>query len=185
MNAAQPPAAADPERLRLFFALWPPAAIRDQLHAIANAAAATTGGRVMRDSTLHVTLAFIGSVPREQLPAIAALAASIPGEPFRLRLDRLEALPRKAIVWAACSETPAPLATLVAALKRGLERQCALPTDPRFLPHLTLLRKIRQAAPLPALAAIDWPVSDYRLVCSELTSAGPDYRALGQWPLAT
>ena len=62
---------------RLFFALWPSAELRRRLHALALRYQRLHGGRAMRAETLHLTLLFLGEVPRAQ---IASLLQAIDGE---------------------------------------------------------------------------------------------------------
>lgn len=56
--------------------------------------------------------------------------------------------------------------------------------DTPFVPHVTLLRKVPRAEPLPAMGAIVWPVSGWVLMESRLSEAGASYRRLAGWPLA-
>lgn len=168
---------------RLFFALWPPPELARELHGIAGRIA-VDGGRAMRVETLHLTLEFIGSVAAERLPSIMAAAASLRGEPFTLRFDRLDYVRRKAIVWAVCDTLPAELAALATGLKAALRAHCGLAPEPRFLAHLTLLRKVHQAPNLPPLPPLPWPVADFRLMRSEACAEGVRYVEIGRWPLA-
>lgn len=169
--------------LRLFFALWPPPEIARTLNRIARNLARDGGGRAMREETLHVTLDFVGSVPAGLLPAIEAAAASLHAPTFPLRLDRLEHLARKGIVWAGCEETPAALAELATALKAALRERCGLEPEKRFVPHLTLLRNVRAVPVLPAIPPLDWTIGDFRLFRSELRADGARYTEVGRWML--
>ena len=48
---------------RLYFALWPDAALRATIARVAAGPAAVAGGRAVPAADLHVTLAFLGGVP--------------------------------------------------------------------------------------------------------------------------
>lgn len=168
---------------RLFFALWPPPEIAAALHGVA-VRIARGGGRAMKEETLHLTLDFVGNVPAGLLPALEAAAASVRGSAFVLRLDRLDFVRRKGIVWAGCGETPAPLTALAPALKAALRERCGLEPDPRFVAHMTLLRNVREAPELPPLPPLEWAVRDFRLVRSETRPDGASYVEIGRWPLA-
>ena len=91
-NAITPP---EPTR-RLFFALWPDEVMRGGLARAIRKAVRGSGGRPVPTESLHITLAFLGSVPERRVAALGALAGKVAGElagfdrPLTLRLDRLE-----------------------------------------------------------------------------------------------
>ncbi|HYL02781.1 MAG TPA: 2'-5' RNA ligase family protein, partial [Steroidobacteraceae bacterium] len=65
--------AAPPERTRrLFFALWPDAAQRTVLAHAVRKAVRNCGGRPVPAESLHVTLAFLGSVPESRMAELGA-----------------------------------------------------------------------------------------------------------------
>ena len=72
---------------RLFFALWPPGSAAQALHGWASAAHAQTGGRITREPTIHLTLAFLGDLPLEQVSTLKACAKRVQGRAFEMRLD--------------------------------------------------------------------------------------------------
>lgn len=174
---------------RLFLALWPGEAVAERLFAVSADAWRVCGGRRMRRETLHLTLAFLGEVAEGRLPELRAALAPVRGEAFRLTIDRLGYWPHNRIVWGGCPATPPALARLVADLRAVLAAAGFLPGTgaaglvPPFVPHLTLLRKAAPAAALPDCPPIDWPVAEWVLVASALSSAGPAYTRLGVWPL--
>jgi 2'-5' RNA ligase len=176
---------ASEECLRVFFALWPPAAVAGALHRVAGAIAQQVGGRPMARDTLHQTLAFIGEVSAARVAALQELAAGLSACPgCTLVLDRLGYWRHNHIVWAAPSASPAELGLLAGRLGQALEG-AGFPVEKRpFQPHLTLLRKVRNPPELPLLAPQAWPVEDFVLVASELTPEGSRYRVLERWPLA-
>ena len=69
---------------RLFFALWPDTAVRDELYRAAQAAHDGSGGRLMRRDNLHQTLVFVGSVAAERIAGLEAAAAAIMVPAFKL-----------------------------------------------------------------------------------------------------
>ena len=66
---------------RIFFALWPDDRQRERLRDVINSVAKTVEGHAVDRRNWHVTLAFVGDYPEEQVPELlerdAALAASI------------------------------------------------------------------------------------------------------------
>ena len=169
------------ERQRLFFALWPDDALREALSPLSKLKR-ECGGRAHPASNLHITLNFLGMVDTETRACLEQAAGEIVLPPFELTLDRFGYWPRPRVMWLGCSETPEPLARLVAELNRGMER-CGLEPERRpYHPHLTLLRKAMQAPAGPA-PELPWPVTDFVLAESASTPNGVEYRVLRSWPL--
>lgn len=170
---------------RVFFALWPDEEVARRLDEAGCLAHHRLKGRRMRRETLHLTLAFIGDLARERLPALAEIAAVIRLPPFELVFDRLQCLPRKKIAWAAATP-PAGLLDLAAGLEAQLEAAGFRTEERPFAAHVTLLRN---AHCMPGATAdslhIDWPVRDFVLVESELKPEGASYRILARWQLTT
>lgn len=164
---------------RLFFALWPDAAMRAQLDAARRAL--NVPGRPVPARNLHLTLVFLGAVAAEKIAAVDVGAATrVP--PFTLVLDRLGGFPHAGVAWLAPSRMPAELAALTDALQRAC-RAAGLDPDPRpFAPHLSIARKIRDVIPAE-MAPLPWKVTDFRLVESMRGAAGSGYRVRACWPL--
>jgi 2'-5' RNA ligase len=155
--------------MRLFFASWPPAGTATALSGWAREAQRACGGRATRPETIHLTLAFLGDVPPGKARACAQ-AIRLPG--CVLAIEQARYWGHNRIVWVGPLETPPELSALSSAL--GEAR--------RFAAHVTLLRNARPAT-LPAVPALDWPVREFVLVSSTLSSAGPSYEILGRYAL--
>ncbi len=172
---------------RVFFALWPDDEATAHLSALAQDLTARGGGRVMRPAALHLTLAFVGSVPADRIPQLEEIAGAVRAGSFELSLDRLGFWPQRGILWAGCRQTPAPLRGLAAALIAGL-RAARFAIDQRsgadLVPHVTLARGARCAA-LPRLGTpITWQVGEFALVESHLHPSAANYTTLARFPLA-
>ena len=113
----------------------------------------------------HVTLHFIGSVPRERLDELRA-GLTVPMTSFDLRLDVPERWPHGLAVLRAAT-VPEALQQLHADLGQTLLR-LGLPTEPRlFRPHLTLARHAAQARPPPLSSLVlDCHAEGYVLMAS-------------------
>lgn len=168
---------------RVFFALWPTPTLQRALHDRAVALKPACGGRVMRQETLHLTLAFVGEVPRARLPELVEAGGAIRAEPFALQLDQTGHWSHNRIVWLGAQQCPPALQALAGRLGRQLA-QCGFALEKRrFHPHVTLLRKANQhpgSAPWPPLR---WQVVDFVLVESCRDHEGARYRALARWQL--
>lgn len=191
-EAPAPAALAPGATARLFFALWPPAVLAGQLGAVARQAALELGGRATRPETIHLTLAFLGDVAEARLPELCRAAAAIRGKTFGLGIDCLACWPHKHLLWAGCSVPPPALRQLHSSLGEGLAGLGLRPDDSRhtFTPHLSLVRRLPEALalserswPLP-ICRLDWPCQRFVLVRSRLSSVGPDYQILAEFPLA-
>jgi 2'-5' RNA ligase len=140
---------------RLFAALDLPAGVRDELAAFGHGAAA--GDPVLRPvkpDDLHLTLAFLGHRPLDELePAAEAVRACAPAAAPPLALGApLWLSPRRPHVLTVALEDPtgeleALQARLVAALHDAVGFE---PERRRFLPHVTVARVRRGAAPRTA-----------------------------------
>ena len=125
---------------RLFFALWPEAALRNALLA-ERAALAATPGRLSHPLDLHLTLVFIGAVDRDVRSCIEAAADDVFLAPFALRIHQLCCWPKQRLWLAQPDVMPNALANLVSQLQQNL-LACGLPPEARrYRPHITLARK--------------------------------------------
>src|SRR2546421_394268 len=90
---------------RLFFALWPSEALQSAFTHATRKAVRACGGRPVPAHNLHVTLAFLGSVPERRIPELRLIsdqvAATLPpeGPPLRLTFDRIEHLKKAHIIF--------------------------------------------------------------------------------------
>jgi hypothetical protein len=64
--------------LRVFFALWPDADVRDQLAGLARAAAERAHGRAPPPENLHMTLVFVGEVPQDSVAPLQGIGGRRP-----------------------------------------------------------------------------------------------------------
>lgn len=169
-------------RQRLFFALWPDAAVRA---ALAGSSRELLGKRVKRvpETNLHITLAFAGPVTGTVRQCLEQQAAGIRGAPFELAIERVGHWPRPRILWAGPVQTPPELWSLVSDLNRAFEA-CGLARETRpWQAHVTLARKISRAPATTAIEPVHWSISDFCLVESVSGPQGASYRVLASWKL--
>jgi 2'-5' RNA ligase len=168
---------------RLFFAAWPPETVQEQLHAVARNAQRECGGRAVAQRNMHLTLAFLGDVPRDRLPQVEAAAAGIDGAACELAVDRLQYWRHNRILWAGVERCPAPVAGVAHALSAGLRAIGFRLDDRPYVLHVTLLRHARRAPADVAIPAVAWPIADIALVESVRRGDGRAYEVLRRWPL--
>ena len=174
---------AEPDTLRLFFALWPDDTTRDVLDRAGKWLHQHWGGRRMRADTLHITLAFLGSTPIEQLNVLAACADTVRTDAFELVLDQAGYWRHNRIGWLGAGRTPSQHLELVGALNAALQGG-GFAVDARpHVPHVTLLRNSPGGEALPC-EPVHWPVRDFVLVVSRREADGMHYDVIRRWPLA-
>ncbi|HET9208665.1 MAG TPA: RNA 2',3'-cyclic phosphodiesterase [Burkholderiaceae bacterium] len=170
------PAPTTPDTLRLFVALWPDAGALAWLHACDTAIAWPADAARAGPERWHVTLHFLGAVPRAQLIELLP-ALQQPFAPFAFELGRVAAWPRGLVVVEPASAAPA-LHDLQAALGQVLQR-CGRRIEARtFKPHVTLARRANRATLAAPPSPQRWPVPAYALVAS----AGGRYRNVALYP---
>lgn len=175
-------AAAEPDSLRLFFALWPNDATRTALNHTGKWLHQHWGGRRMRADTLHLTLAFLGSTPVDRLDALVDCANAVAGETYELLLDQAGFWQHKRIGWLGPREMPPQHSELAEALNAQLQAK-EFPVDARtHVPHVTLLRNSDGGA-VPACRAVNWPVDAFVLVKSVTERDGARYEVIRRWRL--
>jgi 2'-5' RNA ligase len=172
--------------LRVFFALWPDETVRRVVAAMAKAVATTGRGRAPPPQNMHLTLAFVGEVAAERLPALQAIGAqaAAAGSPFTLRFDRLGSFRDAGIAWLGTGAAEPALQALVDGLAAGLAAD-GFPVERRpFRAHVTLARRCARPPVAVDVPAVVWPVEAFTLTASELAPGGSQYRTLAEWPLA-
>ena len=168
--------------MRLFFALWPDDATRDALNRSGKWLHKHWHGRRMRADTLHITLAFIGSTPVEQLEPLIACADTLHSDGFELTLDQPGYWRHNRIGWLGSSQTPPQHLELVGALNVALQA-AGFAVDARpHVPHVTLLRNTA-GGEVPACVPVHWPISDFVLVKSSTESDDAHYEVIRRWSL--
>ena len=171
------------ETARVFFALWPDEAVRRQLHEASGHLHKLRGGRRIHPDKLHLTLLFIGALPRERLEDLIAAAALVKAKGFDVCFDRPECWRHNRIAFLGASEPPAALFALVADLEQNVA-QAGIEFDRRpYKAHITLLRNADCRKDDPALEPVEWAARDFVLVESRLSDKGSSYEVLDRWPL--
>jgi 2'-5' RNA ligase len=163
--------------MRLFFAIWPPSAAAQALADWAHTAHGATSGRRTAEGNIHLTLAFLGQADPEK--AIAA-GRRVKAKAHPLPIEEARYINR--MVWVAPKEMPPALAALHQKLAMELYREEFILERRPFAAHVTLIRDARRA-PLPPLPAVEWPVGEFLLVRSSVSSRGATYEPLERFTL--
>ena len=172
------------ETARLFFAVWPTPEVQHALGQIARRVQRECGGRAVLPSNIHLTLVFLGDLPRDRLATLETIAPTVRGRRFELTVDRLEYWRHNRILWAGTRAVPEELQALVAQLQDALGG-AEFRFDRRpYVPHVTLLRNARRAPAENRCPDVAWPVESFALMESAPRERGREYRVLRSWPLA-
>ena len=137
----------------------------------------------MRADTLHLTLAFLGSTPVDQIGGLIAQVDSIQTPAFELTLDQPGYWRHKRIGWLGPSQPPALLRELVTKVNSAIQA-AAVHFDVRpNVPHVTLLRNTAGGEAL-ACESVYWQVREFALASSRTEADGAYYEVVQRWPLA-
>jgi 2'-5' RNA ligase len=177
-------------RYRLFFALWPDAATRDAIDAVARRLDAEHApkGRGIRPHRYHLTLQFLGEfpeVPPHLLQAIERAANRVQTQAFDLDLDRAGSFPiRSAPCWLGCNRMPDGLRRLWEALGEALAREAVRVRSGKTLtPHVTVIRDAHHLWPaLDVTPPVHWKIDAFTLLRSDIQQQHA-YTELGTWSL--
>ncbi len=175
---------------RLFFALFPPPHIAEQVHRLSLRLRDDMGltGRPLLSSRLHVSLHMLGDHDEgisDRLIEAATDAANIVAmPPFEIALDRVMSFysrkPSRAFVLRD-SGGLAGLSALHQLLGRSMKRAgLGHRVESHFTPHMTLLYD-RRLVDVRAVDEIRWTVSDFALVHSLLGQGIHNH--LARWTL--
>jgi RNA 2',3'-cyclic 3'-phosphodiesterase len=168
--------------LRLFFALWPDTAARAAIASLAREIVIETGGRAVAADNLHLTLAFLGERPAAMVPDLCASVSAIDVSPFRLSLDDIGCWRKTGIAWLTASESAPSLLALRERVVQALATLEIVIDERRFVPHVTLARRIESVIVRRLTRPIDWSVGSFALVASRLAPGGVRYEVLQTWP---
>ena len=188
--------------MRLFFGIQPTAEARTAISGVLSQASDTLGSassalRWIVHENLHLTLQFLGKVPRDRLEALVmALRPRFALRPFTVSLDRFGAFPSSGpprTIWLGLGSGVNEVREIHAELGRRLTVLRFEPETRPYLPHLTVARvrdeqRRRAAAVRSTLAsipvpAIEWQVTHASLFESDLSGPKPRYTERGRLEL--
>ena len=178
--------------IRCFVAVEIPPEMREEIGRL-QSQIATEGLRIVRPDLVHVTLKFLGDVPEGRVQTVSDALSKVRAAPFVARVAGMGAFPGRTIrvVWLGLEGNFEELYEKIEAelSPLGFEREAR-----GFSPHVTLGRVGRPnhetsrqlAAKIASLADTDmgrFTVDRFYLKKSTLTSGGPIYDNLAQFPL--
>ena len=169
--------------IRIFFALWPDAEIRDGLERRVRSLMLTPPARRVPDYNLHLTLHFIGNVLFDELACLQQQARQVEANRFELSVDGHGFFRQARVAWLGLERVPAALKQLHAELGERLQR-CGYRAEVRpYHPHITVARKMNRAGNQPAFEPLRWKVDNFVLIESRATDTGVRYEVIETYPL--
>lgn len=174
---------------RLFVAIRPPRAIREQLLGLMHGIAAA---RWQNDDQLHLTLRFIGSVERPMAEDIATALGRLSMQPFEIALDSVGSFEKSGKLTALWAGIWAPddLKRLRDKIESAFRALGLEPDHRTFLPHITIARLNSAAGPTEyfvqdnaGLKSAPFPVAHFDLMESFLHPDGARYESVARYPL--
>ena len=162
---------------RTFFALWPDEEAAAALARLSRKLAEDCGGKPVAREKIHLTLAFLGAVDAAALERAREIGSRLRCEPFDLVLDRVGSFRPARVAWAGFTQVPESLREVaegLAVLLRGAGIELE---ERRFVPHVTLARRIRGDVAFASIEHVAWRVRGLALVESE----GGRYLNLETW----
>lgn len=151
------------------------------------------GARRVPGEQLHLTLRFIGEVDDTMFKAVRTALTEIHGPPFQLALRGVGHFPpgrNPRVLWAGL-DVSAPLLELQQKVELMLIKTGILPEQKKFAPHLSIAR-LKETPPenvallekqQTGFTAGPFPVTDFHLYASTLTSAGANHEKMATYPL--
>ncbi len=171
------------ERLRLFCALRLPDSTLDRLEAWQSEH--LREGRVVPREQLHVTLAFLGSRPAPELPAVAGALREAAAQAGEIVFSAVRYRETRSVGMVLLEDETGEGEPLAEALFDRLERLGVYEREQRpWLPHVTVLRfrsRPRLDLPVPDLGRLR--PSDAAVYMSALRPTGAQYEVLESVPL--
>lgn len=178
----------------MFVAVYPPESVREEL---AEFLAARPGMRWSDPEQLHVTLAFLPSVPEHAVEPLQDLLAEAcaPVRGFVCGIHGAGAFPhpdRPAVLWLDVEDGAEDLARLSRRVRGAANRAGVAPDGKAFAPHLTVARPPRGENATRWIRVLErfspplWTVDEVHLVESHLQGHGhrPRHRSVAVFPLA-
>lgn len=178
--------------MRFFYAVFLPEEVRRALVEAQGKVAPYKGWKEVAPHQLHLTLLFLGERPEEDLAELLALGHRLGRltPPFTAYLRGTGYFPNEGTprVWFAKAEGEG-FSALAEGLRAGVrevlgEEALQAGGDKPFKPHITLARRKAPAPRVPPVVfGLEWPVTEFALVRSELRPKGPVYTVVEKFPL--
>lgn len=148
---------------RYFFALWPDDDTREKIADITRQLPQNDNEKMTIPPNLHLTLSFLGSVSEDFIRRAASSAKTIKSSPIKLDIDGMSDFSH-GIRYLTIKDKENSLKTLQANLNRILIGEGFRPERRAFVPHITIVRRLKETTPPPSIKPIAWAANRFYLV---------------------
>jgi 2'-5' RNA ligase len=166
----------------MFFALWPEPEVQASLLQLGRELQRGVGGKLTRQASIHLTLAFLGDVDLDRMEEIRSVGARAAFQPFVFAVDTAGCWGHNGVAWLGPRLVPEALLALVGSLKDALQESGFRVDQRPYAAHATVVRKARCKPIELTPAPVEWWVNDFVLVRSQLGAQGSRYTVVGRWP---
>ncbi len=165
--------------IRLFVGLALTDAARDSAACIAQPLRERVSAAFYDPELYHITLAFLGMVPRERLGVLQNTLSSVRFAPFSVKIGGVSTF-EKGILYARVAPNE-PLYALQKQICDVLRKDGWQFDDRPYVPHITLARKFRAELPQICTQYTDMPVSGFSLFESARVDGILRYTPIMRW----
>ncbi len=136
-------------------------------------------GNEIKEEQFHMTLSFIGEVAEDAVKKLKQIVGKISFRPFFITWDSVDYFKSGEdwISYLATKDT-ACVTQLAEMVRKTLVYKNIKIDSKKFVPHITLFRRVAEPKPLSLSAPIKVRVDSVQLMQSELTKEGVKYHSL-------
>jgi len=133
-------------------------------------------------ANFHITLAFLGQIDERQCESLSSKLDTISTPSFNITLNELGYWSEPRILFLGTSGVPKKIHKLAEQCRRAA-RSCNIPIQQQnYVPHVTLVRKIKDTPPAALLSAnFEFHFSHFHLFESISTKTGVTYPIRKSW----
>ena len=173
------PHCSDETTIRVFFAIYPPHHVCEQLTHRAEMFQPVCGGHRVKIQNIHLTLVFLGNVSLNRIDVLRKTMQTITAQAFDLTFAEICYWKHQQVIFARPEKSPPELFSLISLLKMALETTGFGFDNRTYKPHITLIRKTNPIATTRLDKPVHWHVNEWSLLQSRQTGHGVEYVPLG------
>ncbi len=150
---------------RLFFAIFPPPVILQNINDIITQLKLPENCHALKSEKAHITILFIGEVPENTWPELIDIHTTTSFPKFHLNINKIRYLHDREMLWFYTDSIPEQLTNLVYFTineSKNLEHDFVKKYP--FIPHITIAKRLEDYKIPDIKINLHWEVIDYALV---------------------